>query len=356
MAQVDIEDFQRLRERFDHLLQETHDGRSPRSSQSDDSECVERCRMVFAGAGESPDVVECVRQCEFPAKPERHEENENLGEPIEIPPQELSNPRPSNPSSVLLSEEQRLDPNQLRAYLEQGYRSYRDAAHMTTGRGDDLAHKLNFALARSINRTCGCQMSSGSSQSAGSSAAPMGEDLEAKYILHNIRHLYGGNAYSPQYTRDAVIALQSKLGWSQEQAKEYVAGFQRNPLNYCMTLRNQEVDSRLKQVPTDVLLNHSRGLWRGFPSQQQQRRRRNRICPHLHSLHDSVVMTDDLDRGEAIVPSLGVDIGSRTLQECGAKPWSPRAWTAPRDHFLVIGPSDTEETDSEEEDEDDEDY
>lgn len=173
-----------------------------------------------------------------------------------------------------------------RSYLENGYKKYRSWLSMTLG--SPYAHHLNFCVARNLNQT---------------KHNSMGVDLEIRYLIKRLENLFGKSEikYYENVIRDT---LKQNLDLSDVHIQTTVDSYFRNPMAFELTLSDQDFDSRLKNVPTNALDQHSFSCWRSQNHMQLNQK------PYP-------LTAEDILNGEALAPPSGPHLGLQMLEISG---------------------------------------
>jgi hypothetical protein len=177
-----------------------------------------------------------------------------------------------------------------RSYLENGYRKYRLWLSMTLG--STYSQHLNFCVARNMNQL--------------SKSHVMGLDLEVRYILKRLEHLFGVS--DMKYYENVIHnTLKQNLELSDIHIQSTIDSYMRNPMSFELSLSDQEFDKRLGNVPTNELDQHSFKCWRNFN--------------HVKLNENPYPIThEDILSGESLAPPSGAHLGLQMLEMYGYLP------------------------------------
>ncbi len=176
-----------------------------------------------------------------------------------------------------------------RSYLETGYKKYRKWLSMTLG--TSYSQHLNFCIARNLNVF---------------KHNSMGIDLEIRYLLKRLENLFG--KHEMKYYEDVIRnTLKQNLDLSDVHIQTTMDSYFRNPMAFELTLSDEEFETRLKNVPTHDLDQHSFSCWRNSNHSKLNE------TPYP-------ITSEDVLNGESLSPPSGAHLGLQMLEISGYLP------------------------------------
>ncbi len=274
-----IADFDRLkregdlqRQKIQEILSQKPDSPSPNSEEKMNETLTKEMETSFGSA-----------QREIPT---------HIDSRSDHPKAETETETNSTPLSIQLESETLQKYHQripFRSYLETGYKKYRKWLVMTLG--TSYSQHLNFCIARNLNTF---------------KHNSMGIDLEIRYLLKRLENLFGKSEMK-YYENVIRNTLKQNLDLSDVHIQTTMDSYFRNPMAFELTLSDEEFETRLKNVPTHDLDQHSFSCWRN--------------SNHIKLNEKPYPITsEDVLNGEALSPPSGAHLGLQMLEISGYLP------------------------------------
>ena len=287
-----IADFERLKREGDLQRQKVQDilSQKPDSPINPDASVSEEKLNETLTKEMETSFGSAQREFSSPTQPEPNEFTSKIvNESPELDSKSQSN---STPLSIQLESETLQKYNQripFRSYLETGYRKYRKWLSMTLG--TSYSQHLNFCIARNLNVF---------------KHNSMGIDLEIRYLLKRLENLFGKNEMK-YYENVIRNTLKQNLDLSDVHIQTTMDSYFRNPMAFELTLSDEDFETRLKNVPTHDLDQHSFSCWRNSNHSKLNE------TPYP-------ITSEDILNGESLSPPSGAHLGLQMLEISGYLP------------------------------------